>query len=147
MTTIDLHTSFIEAAFLAMRDAEDALSAAKSNLDHETVLLTNAKNAAEKKLADTWIEIEKLMAESGEYEINLLKHHAKICYSSPRQSVKIVDIDAMPDEFCYIVRKPKLKEIGNMLKAGLQTNYASLEYGEKKLMWKAIKKVKESANG
>lgn len=141
-TAISIETQFFEAAFQAVLAAENELAEIKTKLDEVSTLLGNAKNGAEKRLADAWLEVEKMMAENGEYESIIVGQEIdyKICYTTPRQSVKIVNAEAVPDEYCKIERKPKLKEIGDLLKAGLQTNYATLEYGDKKLQWKAIKK-------
>jgi hypothetical protein len=140
-TAISLDNQFLEAAFYAALDAERELSKAKKKLDDATTLLSQAKNGAEKRLADAWLVVEKMMAENGEYEVVIPAEgfNYKINYSTPRQSVKVIDPDAVPDHLCKIERKPRLKEIGDLLKAGESHNWASLEYGDKHLQWKVTK--------
>lgn len=140
-TAISIDQQFFEAAFYAVLDAERELSEAKTKLDEATTLLSQAKNGTEKRLADAWLQVEKMMAENGEYECIIPSDtfNYKISYSTPRQSVKIINVDAVPDELCKIERKPRLKEIGDLLKAGEKHNWASLEYGEKHLQWKVVK--------
>lgn len=140
-----IHNHFLEAAFQDWLACEDRLSVAKSELDKATILLTNAKNGAEFQVEKAKAVVEKMMAETGEYELFIPESEGssrgyRVGWSTPRQSVKIVNADAVPDDLCKIERKPKLKEIGDLLKAGLQTNYAALEYGEKKLQYKWVKK-------
>lgn len=146
-----IHQQFVEAAFQVVLEAVDALSAAKSKRDKLLYEVDREVLSASKSVEDAMNNIESLMKESGEYEILLPGENGidyKINYSTPRQSVKIVDPNAVPDLFCKIERKPKLKEIGDLLKAGGSHNWASLEYGEKKLQWKAVKhQNKEQDNG
>jgi hypothetical protein len=140
-TALSLDNQFLEAAFYAVLDAEREFSEAKKKLDEATTLLSQAKNGAETRLAAAWLIVEKMMAENGEYEVIIPAEgfDYKINYSTPRQSVKVIDPDAVPDELCKIERKPRLKEIGDLLKAGESHNWASLEYGERKLQWKVTK--------
>ncbi len=142
-----VHSMFMEAAFQNVLEAEFTLSSLKN--EKQKVISAMDFNIAEAEydLRESMKAIDAIMKESGEFEVGLTigHNHYKINYSTPRQSVKIVDIDAVPDEFCKIERKPKLKEIGELLKNG-NTNWAMFELGEKKLQWKAIKHIKEIEN-
>lgn len=96
---------------------------------------------------EKWAEIKAHMEETGEYEIILSGSatNYKICYSAQRESVKVSDPNAVPDEWVKTERKPKLKEIGDYLKALREAgqplpNWANLELSEKRVSWKAVKK-------
>lgn len=150
-TSLSIDQQFFEASFQAVLDAENELSKIKTELDKATTLLTQAKNGAEKRLADAWLQVEKMMAENGEFECIIPLDETngyRIGWSTARQSVKVVDVEALPDDLCKIERKPKLREIGDKLKEGWQTNAAALEYGEKHLQYRVVKNAnKEKENG
>lgn len=143
---IQEHQQKLIRAFAEVLKAEDAMSAAKAKLAEVTTPLEIAANQAEHALGVAWVEVQKLMAETGEVEVRLLGSVTdyKIGWSNPPERVK-AEPDATPDEFCKIERKPKLKEIGVHLKELRDSgqplpNWASLERGEPKLVWKAVKK-------
>ncbi len=129
-------------AFSAVLDAENAISDLKAQM----AKLDEEKGLQERALSAAWERVSDLMAETGEYEV-LIPGSAvdyKIAYSKPRETAK-VEPDGVPDEFCKVERKPKLKEIGEHLKSlkdsGLpMPNWGRLESGVSKLTWKAIKK-------
>lgn len=144
-TALSIEQQFFEAAFQAVLDAENELSKAKSELDKATTLLTQAKNGAEKRLSDAWLQVEKMMAENGEYETIIPLDETngyRIGWSTPRKSVKVVDVEALPEDLIKTEKKPKLREIGDRLKEGWQTNAAALEYGEKHLQYRMVKNGK-----
>jgi hypothetical protein len=134
-------------AFAAVLRAEQEVSAAKTVLDEAVTPLRQKLTGAETRLTSAWVEVERLMGSTGEFEVLLPGDVTdyKISFSTPRESVD-VDADAVPDEFCKIERKPKLKEIGEHLK-GLRDsdqplpNWGRFKLGERKLGWKAIKKT------
>lgn len=64
----------------------------------------------------------------------------KISYTKPRGKVKVTNIDAVPDEFVKIEKKPKLKEIGEYLDEHGLSNWAEIETSEPKIQIKGIKK-------
>ena len=136
------HEEQLMQHFAKVLKADAAIAEAKTKKQEAEAKAKLAINAAEKQARDAWDAIEALMKETGEYEVLLPDNHIdyKICYTTPRQSVK-VDESAVPDEFVRIERKPKLKEIGDYLKT-LDTppNWASFERGEPKLTYKAVKK-------
>lgn len=89
------------------------------------------------------VEIEKEMSLTGEFEIKIEGELTdyKIYWTTPRESVKVINSDAVPDEFCKIERKPKLKEIGDFIRQEKSPpNWAMIEKGESKLTYKLIKK-------
>jgi hypothetical protein len=121
---------------------ESILSAAKTELQKATTLFGQAVNGAQKKLDDAWKEVEAYMSSTSEYELEFpapegLKY--VVGWSTPRQSVKVTDVDALPDDLVKIEKKPKLREIGERLKQGWQTNAAKFELGEKHLQWRTVK--------
>lgn len=131
-----------EEAFKRILECERSLSSAKAELQKAETIFGGAVNRAEKDLKDAWEAIEGIMAQTGEYEILLPGENGmdyKIAWSTPRQSVKIVDDAAVPDEFCRVKREPDKKKIKEELESGAKHNWAALEYGEKHLTWKAIK--------
>jgi hypothetical protein len=69
---------------------------------------------------------------SGEY-VNY-----KISFSKPRGNIKC-EPSAVPDDFCDIIRKPKLKEIRDFLEDN-PVNWACVEFAEPTLTYKVIKK-------
>lgn len=148
MDYIQEHEQKFMQAFAEVLKAEDALAEAGKQLAEATTLLGQKKSQAEHALGLAWDEVRKLLAETGEFEVLLtgLVTDYKVGFSYPPERVK-ADADAVPDEFCKVERKPKLKEIGDHLKqlrdAGEPLpNWASLERGEPKLTWKAVKKTK-----
>lgn len=62
----------------------------------------------------------------------------KVMFSKPRGSVKC-EPSAVPDEFCDIIRKPRLKEIREYLEEN-SVNWATIEFSEPKLTYKLVKK-------
>ena len=143
---MDAHTQKVKDAFLSILAAEQRITGAKGELEAITATHKQAIAQQETQIAKAWGEIEALMAESGEVEVKLpgTVTDYVIGWSKPRESIK-ADADATPDEFVKIERKPKLKEIGDHLKALRKAgkpfpNWASFEKGEKKLVWKALKK-------
>jgi hypothetical protein len=92
------------------------------------------------------------MAETGKVEVLLpgAVTDFKIGWSTPRETVR-VEPDAVPDEFCKIERKPRLKEIGEYLK-GLRDagepfpNWGGFQTGASKPAWKAVKKSTKIEN-
>lgn len=62
-------------------------------------------------------------------------------WSKPRESIKVLDADAVPDELCSFVRKPRLKDVGEWLRAqSVQPNWAVVEKGQPRAVWKTVKK-------
>ena len=139
------HQQALLTSFAKVLQAEDKISTGKAKLAEVTTNLKAAIAEGELALRDAWKEIEQLLSETGEYEVLLPGTVTDYKISRSRASERIVaDPDATPDEFCKIERKPKLKEIGDHLKtlrdAGQPIpNWASIERGEPKLGWKAVK--------
>lgn len=147
MDAIEQHQQAMISAFAEVLKAEDAVSVAKAKLDEATTTLGREVNGATTRLEQAWAEIQKLMAETGEPEVILPGQVTdyKIGWSTPRETVKVESPDAVPDEFCKMERKPKLREIGEHLKVireqgGTFPNWGRFELGSSKLTWKAVKK-------
>ena len=143
---IEDHKQRLLVAFGAVLAAEERVSDVKRRQDEAATLLQQERNGAESSLEKAWIEVQELLAETGEVEVILPGEVTdfKIAWSSPRETVK-VETEAVPDEFCKIERKPRLKEMGEYLKGlrdgGLDfPNWASFQTGATKLGWKAIKR-------
>ncbi len=139
------HQQSLLAAFAKVLCAEERISTGKAKLAEVTTTLKGDIAEGELALQDAWKEIEQLLGETGEYEVLLpgTVTDYKIGWSRASERIS-ADPDATPDEFCKIERKPKLKEIGDHLKALRDTgqalpNWASFERGEPKLGWKAVK--------
>lgn len=138
----DINGEVADDLFKAVLECEADLSAAKTELQKATTLFGQRVNGCEKKLADAWKEVESYMASTGEYEMEFPAPAGQkyvVGWSTPRQSVKIVDDAAVPDEFCRIKREPDKKKIKEELESGKAHNWASLEYGEKHLQWRSVK--------
>lgn len=127
--------------------AEQAVSSTKTALDQATLQLKAELAQQETLLADAWGRIGKLLAETGEFEVTLPGESAnyRIGWSSVREAAQ-VSADAVPEEFVRVERKPKLKEIGEHLKALRDAdqpfpNWGRLERGESKLQYRLVKKV------
>jgi hypothetical protein len=150
-TSIQEHQQHLLAAFCAVLAAEEKVSDVKRRQEEAAILLQQERNGVETVLERAWIEVEKLMAETGEVEVILPGDVTdfKIAWSTPRETVK-VEPEAVPDEFCKMERKPRLKEIMDYLK-GLRDasldfpNWASFQTGSSKLGWKAIKRNNKAA--
>ena len=139
---ISIHEEYIQAAFDSVLQAEADLVEVEGRLSKAVALLKTEKAIAEGRVLMAWKAVKALMDETGEAELMLPANGGtwnKVYYTTPRQKV-IVDDDAVPDEFCKIERKPKLREIGEMLESGASVNWARYETGESKLAWKNVKK-------
>ncbi len=139
-------SEFLQIAFDEVLAQERAISEAKLEIVTVTTPLEIKKAQAEQALEKAWQHIAALMAETGEFEVLLPGENCdyKIAYSKPRQNVE-VDDDAVPDEFCKLVRTPNKKEIKEMLESGAKVNWARLKDGESKLNWRTIKKGAQNA--
>jgi len=145
-TDAEEHQQALMTAFIALLAAEDEERTARAAIKAAQEANAAALRHAEQAQAEAWAEIARLMAETGEVEVVLPDetHDYKIGYGTSRESVK-ADPDACPDEFVKVERKPKLKEIGDHLKAlrdkgAAAPNWARLEKSEPKLSWTLVKK-------
>lgn len=134
-------------SFAKVLKAEDAAREAKARLQEMTSVLEREVTLAEQAMAAAWQEVQDHLAETGEYEVTLPGSVTdyKLYWTTPSQRVK-VEPEAVPDEFCKVERKPKLKEIAEALKKWREAgdplpNWARFEAGASKLAWKAVKKA------
>ncbi len=129
-------SEFLDVAIKDWVRADEALSNAeiayKKREAQLSLAVLEARNAADKARKT----VEEMLAETGEYEV--LVDNVKVSWSTPRESVKISDPLAVPDEYCKIERKPKLTEIKKYLESN-KVNWASMESGEAKLQWRYTK--------
>jgi hypothetical protein len=146
MDSVATHETTLVEAFAEVLKAEDTLREAKTKFQEAAAVLEREVALAEQALKAAWVDVNDLLAETGEFEVTLPGSVTdyKLYFTTPTQRVK-VEPEAVPDEFCKIERKPKLKEIGDYLKqlkevGGSPPNWARFEAGESKLAWKAIKK-------
>lgn len=91
-----------------------------------------------------WQGMADLMREHGVTEEILETSFCKmkLYFSEPKGSVNVPDVDALPYKFKRVrtVVEPDKKEIGEHLKSGAKVNWASMEYGEPRLVCKAMNK-------
>ncbi len=105
-------------------------------------LKSDLKNA-EKEAEDARLVIQEEMASTGEYEVNVSGEYCdyRIYFPTPRTSVKVADVDAVPDKFCKVERVPKLNDIKDYLKTTPELpNWVTLENSIPKLTYKIQKK-------
>ena len=152
MPNIDQHTDAILIAFAKVIRAEDKERLAKTDLDAITAKMKALIGEAQIEQDAAWAEIAALMGESGEFEVTLpgQANDFRIGWNTPRESVDVPDVAAVPDEFVKIERKAKLKEIGEHLKKlrdqnAALPNWARFERGERKLQYKVVKKSDASS--
>lgn len=141
------HQEKLVKAFAAVISAERQISQIASERDALNAPLNERARQAEVLLAEAWVVIRGLLDESGEVSAVLPGEVTdyEIYRTAARESVKVVDPEAVPEAFCKVERKPKLKEIGDYLRAQARAslplpNWAALELGESKLAWRAKKK-------
>jgi Siphovirus Gp157 len=137
-----IHDEMLQAAFETLKTADFKIA----DLKTEQAQLDFRRGEADAMQRAALAEIDSLMKETGEYEVIIPGTDCdyKINYSTPRESLKIADDAAVPDEFCKIERVPKKREITEAIKSGSQFNWASLERGEPKIQYKTIKKGKSN---
>jgi len=147
MSDIEKHNQALMQAMAAILNAEQAQreaesAAKKANLEHDALV-----HVADKALSDAWGVMQNLMKETGEVECVIPGNAVDyvVSYSTPRESVKVEDVDAVPEEFVKIERKPILKDIGEHLNKlrdiGVSLpNWAVFQLGESKLQWRTRKK-------
>lgn len=145
--TLDQYDKELAEAFSDVLDAEDAIRAAKLALEEQVKHSQAVTRSAETKLAAAWKRIADFMEATGEFELTLpgTANDYRIRWQEGRKSVKADDLDAIPDEFIKFERKAKLKEIGDYLRQADESgkpppNWARYETGQRKLVWKAVKK-------
>lgn len=144
---ISLHEEYLSAAFDTLLSAEMESSRIDGEMTKATALLKIQKAEADTAVVNAWQAIKSLMDETGEAEVVLAAGNGtwnKIYYTTARENLK-VEADAVPDEFCKIERKPKLREIGEYLKTTDNLpNWCRYEKGESKLAWRNVKHKGES---
>ncbi|MDZ4858052.1 MAG: hypothetical protein SGI88_03645 [Candidatus Hydrogenedentes bacterium] len=145
---IEKHNQALMGAFALLLQAEGRERAAKTKLAETIAPLQSEVTQSELAVREAWIGVRDLMNETGEVEVILpgVANDYKIGWNKQRESVIVESVDALPDEYVKLERKAKLKEIGEHLKGlrdgGLSfPNWARLEMGESKLVWKAVKKT------
>lgn len=103
-------------------------------------LLEAELNRAKAAATEAMIKVRDMMNHDGLVEDTV--HGAlvdyKIYFTTPKESVKVLDANAVPDELCKIERKPMLREIGKLISEGATPNWAVVEIGTPKLIYKAI---------
>lgn len=99
------------------------------------------EEAAQESLNRAWA----LMQEQGVTEETVEGQGAKykIHQTKPRGSVKVADVDALPDEFVRVKKEADKKKISDFLK-GLppekMPNWATIEHGAPKVTYSVLKK-------
>ena len=130
----------IEKALEACLEAEARLG---ELTEHKAVIMREWDlkiHKAENDLTDAEIALKAAMGNEESVIVKGGYQNWKISYKKPRGKVKVTNIDAVPDEFVKIEKKPKLKEIAEYLdKVGL-SNWAEIETSEPKIQIRSIKK-------
>jgi hypothetical protein len=144
---IQEHEQALLVAFAEVIRAEDKIAKANAAIEQVQQEQAATIREGESLLQESWDRIAALLNESGEVSVTLpgAVTDYEIYRTSPRESVKVVDPTAVPEAFCKVERKPKLKDIGDYLRAQARAslslpNWAALELGETKLAWRAKKK-------
>lgn len=121
--------------FIRWITADNAIHNLKSKIaDIETEIkkyeseAADARNAIEQEFAENGVVEDIIHGELIDY---------KIYFTAGRESVKVENPDSVPDEFCKIERKPKLREIKEHIESGNLVNWATIETGSGKLTYKA----------
>jgi hypothetical protein len=145
--SIEEHEQKCLMAFAEVRRAENALAEAETAQTEAKNRWAMVVGEAETRLTTAWQALDALMKETGELELLLPSEDGgyKVAYDKPRETVKVENVDAVPDEFVKTERKPKLKDIGDHLKdlraaKVALPNWATLQKGEPKLVWRHVKK-------
>jgi hypothetical protein len=128
----------IEEHLIRWLEADKKIFKAKQDIAGLEAVIKDAELEAN----DARLSIQQEMAETGEFEINIGGEYFnyRIYFPTARESVKVENSNAVPDEFCKIERKPKLKEIKEHIDLGNHVNWACIEQGTPKLTYKLTKK-------
>lgn len=113
-------------------EKRDAVFAFDARIADANAVLADAQAALDAYMRDNGLTRDKIEGGTVDYVIE---------WSKPRESVKVLDADAVPDELCSFVRKPRLKDVGEWLRAQtVQPNWAVIEKGQPRAVWKTVKK-------
>lgn len=141
------HQQELIEAFGEVVRTENEIAEAKSAFEQVQAEHATKLRSVEAALGAAWAKVDGLLLESGEVSVVLpgTVTDYEIYRTTPRESVKLIDPAAVPDTFCKVERKPKLKEIADYLRAQGRAsltlpNWAALELGESRWAWKAVKK-------
>lgn len=148
MEAHEKHKQDLIAAFADVVKAENRIAEIKGQLQKMETKFGLEIADEGMVLTAAWGVIEALLAETGEVSV-LLPGDAtdyEIYRTVAKESVKVADVMAVPDAFCKTERRPKLKEIGDYIRAQTRAslaapNWATIELGESKLAWRAKKKT------
>lgn len=126
----------MEELFQAWVAADNVVHEIKEKIE----ALENELRRAQRAATDAMIEVRDVMQHDGLVEENIRGALVdyKIYFTTPRKSVKVLDTDALPDEFCKIERKPNLRKINDHIAEGHTPNWATVEEGTPKLSYKAV---------
>lgn len=127
--------------------AEELLHEAEKRLSETSQVLQLEVNGLSSKVKRVREEIGEVLQKNGVLETIIPGKvmDYKVYFPTPKESVKVEDVNAVPDEWCRVERKANLKEIGEYMK-GLREvdaplpNWAIFQTGETKVSWKAVKK-------
>ena len=127
----------IEDILIRWMEADKAVSDIKKEAD----AVEQRLKAAQAESDSARDAAKDYMAETGEYQVDIEGGLAdyQIYWTAARESLKVENPDAVPDEFCKIERKPKLREIADYIKDN-PVNWAVMEKGTSKLTYKLKKK-------
>lgn len=117
-------------------EAEQNYKDAKRALDSARAEEVRMKRQME-RMTDT---LSKYIAEHGPQEIDVDGYIYKVRQTTPQGRLVVPDVEAVPDEWVKVEKKPKLKEIKDHIKeTGEVFNWCAIEYGEPSVTY-SIKK-------
>jgi RNase adaptor protein for sRNA GlmZ degradation len=127
----ELINNLVEAEKIAA-DVKQAFDIAKAKYDTASYEVEQCKRHIVVWMQDNNTE---------EYTLSRPVFSYKVALTTPRQSVKIVDDSAVPDEYARVVttRSPDKNKIKDAIQAGAQFNWASMEYGNPSLTVKMVR--------
>lgn len=102
-------------------------------------------NTVEREAEGAWSTIRGIMESAGVVSETLpgeadSPNDYQLSFSTPRESVDVPDVEAVPDDFVKLKKEADKKKIGDYLKAGNTPNWASMKLGESKLSWRPVKR-------
>ncbi len=129
-------------SFKSILENDALISQIREKLTEDTTIANNTIAALENENRQHWETIKTEMEANGLLEDTIEGDYCDyvIYTTTGRESVKVENPDAVPDEFCKLERKPKLTEIKKHIQEGNQVNWACIERGEGKLTYKIKKK-------
>lgn len=139
----DDYTKELAQAFIQYSEAEQNLAETEKAFKDVEYDFKSRISQQKQAMQNAVTRIEYMMQSVGVVEEVIHGKHCdfKLAFSTPRKSVDVIDVDAVPDEFVKVERKPMKAEITKAFKDAPQLpNWLQWKEGESKLQIKPIKK-------